>query len=416
MFDSDLWNEIFKTISMRRRQSLMTAFGVFWGILMLTLLLGAGRGLDNGIVTKVKTLPPNELFIKPQETSLPYMGFGRDRMWLLNSQDEELIRNRYGSSLTSFNAINYSGYQNVVMGEQTFQCQVTGVGPQFDIVQPQRVTAGRFINDIDMREHRKVCVLGENVADMLFANHQEAIGKIIEVNGMSLTVVGVTHCTNRQVYVGIDLPESVLLPLPTQQAIYGRGDEIDYCTVVMDDSFPLDQHKDQIVAIIKQNHSIHPDDQLAVTATMMTEFTTKYNNLITGTHILIWIVGLGTLIAGLIGIANIMLVSVRERTQEIGIRRAIGARPGDIITQIILDSLVLTSAAGLAGLCSAVWILHIAGNMLPQGDDAVFAQLSIPFRMAVVAMVILIAGGLLAGLIPALRALSVKPIDALREE
>ena len=173
---------------------------------------------------------------------------------------------------------------------------------------------------------------------------------------------------------------------------------------------------EQIIALIKENHAIHPDDELAISFPTMSEEALMYNNLVTGSDILIWIVGLGTLMAGLIGITNIMLVTVRERTQEIGIRRAIGAKPIDIIKDIMLESLVLTFSAGLAGLCVAAWILHAVDSMLPQGDDMLFQNLTIPFWTAIGSLFILVAGGLQAGWIPTRRALAIKPIDALREE
>jgi putative ABC transport system permease protein len=316
----------------------------------------------------------------------------------------------------SFSSICFAGYQNVAQGELTYQYQVNGVLPGFVNELPQRLTAGRFINDIDMREKRKVCVIGDHVADVFFGGHEEALGRSVEVNGMSLTVVGVTHCTNSQVNIGIDLSESVLMPLPIQQVAYGRGDEIDLCSVIMDETIPLDKERERVLAVVKENHSIHPDDQLAMTVTTVSEQTKMFENLFTGSHILIWIVGLGTLIAGLIGISNIMLVTVRERTQEIGIRRAIGAKPRDIITEVMLQSLLLTLSAGLAGLCAAVWLLHFVGNMLPQGDDAVIARPIVPFWTAIAALFIIVAGGLLAGGMPARRALAIKPIDALSEE
>ncbi len=398
------------------RRRLMTAFGVFWGILLLTLLVGTGTGLDNGIAGKVKSLSPNEAFIHVQETSIPYRGFGRGRKWLLNSHDEELIRGRFGQMVKAYSPVNYAGYQNVVRDDQSHPFLVSGVDPQFVSLIPQRVTTGRFINDIDMLEHRKVCVIGEHVAEVLFNSPEEAIGSNISVNGMALTVVGVTHCTNRHILIGIDLSESVLMPLPTEQTAYGRGDEIDFCSVTMDDAFPMEQQKGQIVALIKENHFIHPDDELAITAPTVGEESVMYNNAITGVNILIWIVGLGTLMAGLIGITNIMLVSVRERTREIGIRRAVGATPRHIIKGIMLESLVLTLGAGLLGLCVGVWLLHGVDNMLPQGDDTVISRLHMPFWKAIISLLILVAGGLLAGWIPARRAIAIKPIEALREE
>ena len=396
------------------RRRLMTDFGVFWGILLLTLLVGTGTGLDNGIVSKVKNLSPNELFLRPQETSMPYRGFGRGRKWLLNSHDKELIRGRFGQMVKAYSPVNYAGYQNVVINDQSHPFLVSGVDPQFVSLIPQRVTTGRFIND--MLEHRKVCVIGEHVAEVLFNSPEEAIGSNISVNGMALTVVGVTHCTNRHILIGIDLSESVLMPLPTEQTAYGRGDEIDFCSVTMDDAFPMEQQKGQIVALIKENHVIHPDDELAIMSPTVGEESVMYNNAITGVNILIWIVGLGTLMAGLIGITNIMLVSVRERTREIGIRRAVGATPRHIIKEIMLESLVLTLGAGLLGLCVGVWLLHGVDNMLPQGDDTVISRLHMPFWKAIISLLILVAGGLLAGWIPARRAIAIKPIEALREE
>lgn len=416
MFDTDLLKEIMQTISMRRRQSLMTAFGVFWGIFMLTMLLGGGMGFDNGIASKVNDLPPNEIMIFTKETSLPYKGFGRDRKWKLNSRDEELIRNHYGQWVLSYSAVAFEGYQNVVRGDQSYQYYVTGVDPQFVNLIPQRITAGRFVNDIDMHEHRKVCVIGERVADLLFSSHKEAIGSTIEVNGMLLTVVGVTHCTNRHMDIGIDLSENILLPLPTEQAAYGRGDDIDMCSVIMDDAFSVDEKRGLIEDIVKKNHYIHPDDQLAMMTLTMQGETRMFRNLLVGSNILIWIVGLGTLIAGLIGITNIMLVSVRERTQEIGIRRSIGAKPHIIFKQIMLESLFLTLSSGLLGLCVAAWLLHFLGAMIPKGDEVIIARPSVPFWTAIAALLILVAGGLVAGWMPARRALAIKPIEALKEE
>jgi len=405
-----------QTIKVRRGQRLMTAFGVFWGIVILILLIGSGMGLDNGIIDKVKTIPPNEMWIWPTKTSMAYKGFGRDRKWLLNARDESLIRERFGKHVISFSAVNFAGYQNVVQGEQTYQYQVTGVLPEFVNELPQRLTAGRFINDIDMREKRKVCVIGDHVADVLFGGHEEALGQMLKVNGMPVTVVGVTHCTNHQVRIGIDLSESVLMPLPTQQAAYGRGDEIDLCSVIMDETIPLDKEKERVLSIVKENHAIHPDDHLAMTVTVVSDQAKMFENLFIGSRILVWIVGIGTLIAGLIGISNIMLVTVRERTQEIGIRRAIGAKPIDVFKGIMQETLMLTLSAGLAGLCTAVWLLNALAGLLPQGDDAVFARPTIPFWTAIGALFILVAGGLLAGWIPAQRAVAIKPIDALREE
>ena len=206
------------------------------------------------------------------------------------------------------------------------------------------------------------------------------------------------------------------MPLPTQQAAYGRGDDIDLCSVIMDETVPLASEKERVLAVVKENHAIHPDDHLSMTVTVVSDQLKMFDNLFIGSRILIWIVGLGTLIAGLIGISNIMLVTVRERTQEIGILRAIGAKPFDIFKGIMQETLVLTLSAGLAGLCTAVWLLNVLAGLLPQGDDAVFTRPVISFWTAIGALFILVVGGLMAGWIPAQRAVAIKPIDALREE
>ena len=416
MIDTNLWNEVWTTINKRRRQSLMTAFGVFWGILMLTMLLSTGKGMERGIMGRLNKLASNVLWIIPQETSMSYRGFGRDRKWLLNWRDEELIRQHFGTKLVSYSAVGFAGYQNVSYGEQAYQYQLTGVAPQFVSLLPQRMIAGRFINDIDVEEHRKVCVIGEGVAATLFGSNQKSLGQTIQANGTALTVIGVTHSTNRNVYIGIELSESILMPLTTEQVAYGKGQDIDMCTIELDESLPMDLYKDEIVDIVKANHSIHPDDPVAMMTLISADQLNIYKNLFDGTKILIWIIGLGTLIAGLIGITNIMLVTVKERTQEIGIRRAIGAKPRDIMMQIVLESLLLTLSAGFMGLTTAVWLMYLIANQLPQDDDAFIANPFIPFWTAIIALLILVAGGMLAGLMPARRALAVKPIDALRED
>ena len=296
-------------------------------------------------------------------------------------------------------------------GGETAYTRVDGYAPGYAVAPNIRIAEGRDINDLDVRYRRKVCVIGERVADAFFASRDEAVGGTLDVNGLPLTVVGVTHCTNRNVNIGIDLSESVLMPLPSMQAAYGRGDEIDMCSVIMDDAFPMERLKDRIVALVRENHSIHPDDEPAMTAATVTEIAETYYNLFTGTHLLIWIVGLGTLLSGVVGVSNIMLVTVRERTREIGVRRAIGAKPRHILRDIMQECLVLTLGAGLAGLCTAVWMLHVLEKLLPQGDDAVFTHPSLPFWTAVAMLLILVAGW-----IPARRALAVKPVEALREE
>ena len=416
MFDSDLWNEILQSIMRQRWRSLMTAFGVFWGILMLTVLIGTGMGLNNGIAGRVKSLPSNCLFLIPQETSMAYAGLGRDRTWYMDNRDVDELTSALAQRLEYITSVNFADYQNVTRGRQTFQYKVAGVTPQFYGSLPQKLLSGRFINDVDMREHRKVCIIGKHVAEELFGD-DDPIGATIDVNGVILTVVGTIKNTNRQIDIGLDVTESILLPLTTEQVTYGQDNRIDICMVILKDSSPVNEFESEITGLVKKNHQIHPDDPTALMTVNLGEQIAMFVNLFTGLNILIWIVGLGTLLAGLIGISNIMLVTVKERTQEIGVRRALGALPGVIIRQIMMESLVLTAAAGFAGLCLGIWLLDMLRGMMAEGgDNMTFTNPYVPFWTAIASLTILVLGGLLAGWMPARRALQIKAIDALREE
>ena len=416
LLDIDFWTEVLLTIKRMRGRSLLTAFGVFWGIFMLTLLIGAGMGLDNGVAGQVKDLDANLLWLFPAETSMPHKGFSRDRQWKMDSSDERVIRQELGGAVENITAITFADYQNVTYGYQTYQYQVLGVTPQFYGSIPQRVLEGRFINDIDLWEHRKVCVIGIHIAEALFDNAASALGKMIDVNGSMLTVVGVSKSTNDQIRIGADLSESVFMPLPTAQIAYGRGGEVDALVVILKKEIPMEQYRTKLEALVKENNGVHPDDATALRSVSLSDQTSMFLNIIASINLLIWIVGIGTFLAGLIGISNIMLITVRERTQEIGVRRAIGAQSGNIVGQLLMESLVLTFFAGLAGLSLAVWLLVAVGRMLPQDDGAAFTHPYVPFWTAIISLLLLMAGGLLAGWLPARRALDIKPIEALREE
>ena len=416
IFDIEFWTEVFLTIKSMRTRSLMTAFGVFWGIFMLTLLIGAGMGLDNGVAGQVRDLDANLLWVFPGETSMPYKGLGRDRKWKMDSSDEALLRRELGSTVKTISAIIFADFQNVTYGLQTYQYQVLGITPQFYGAIPQRVVEGRFINDIDLWEHRKVCVIGVHIAEALFDDPVKALGKLIDVNGSILKVVGVSRSTNDQIRIGADLSECVLMPLPTAQVAYGRGSDVDAMTIILKDDAPMEQYRSKIEALIKESNGVHPDDVLALRSVSLSDQTNMYLNVIAGINLLIWIVGIGTFMAGLIGISNIMLITVKERTQEIGVRRAIGAQPSNIVTQLLMESFTLTFFAGLAGLSLAIWLLIAVNQILPQGEDMAFSHPYVPFWTAIISLLLLLAGGLMAGWLPAKRALAIKPIDALREE
>ena len=414
--DIDFWKEVLLTIKEMRGRSLMTAFGVFWGIFLLTLLVGAGVGLDNGVGGQIKDLKTNTLWLYPEETTMPYKGLGSGRQWKMNSTDEDVIRAHFGNAVENVSAMVLADYQNVSDGRQTYQYQVLGVTPQFIKAIPQRVLEGRFINDIDLWEHHKVCVIGIHIAETMFDEASEALGKMIDVNGSILQVVGVSKSINDQIRIGADLSESEFMPLPTLQTAYGLGGEVDAMMITLDDAYPMERYRSELEALIKENNGVHPDDVDALQSVSFTEQTSMFLNVISAINLLIWIVGVGTFLAGLIGISNIMLITVKERTQEIGIRRAIGAQPGMIASQILMESLVLTFLAGLTGLSLAVWVLNMVEHMLRLEANTTFTNPFVPFWTAILSLLLLVAGGILAGWLPAKRALDIQPIDALREE
>ena len=416
----ELWKEIWQTISRNKWRSLMTAFGVFWGLLMLILLVGFGEGIFTGITNSIKSLPTNSLFFGGGRTSISYRGFGRDRGININDEDLRLLEAQLGQRMRYLTPINFAGTKNTNVDEYSFDCSVVGTMPCYYHVVPTQMIYGRYLNDIDIHERRKVCVIGLQAYEALFPQGGDPCGTNVQVGGIIYTIVGVVKKLSDIIQIGHDLDKSLLLPLSTEQLAYKQGNSVHICIVTLHDQYPIGQWKERVLAIPKEHHFVHPDDKNAFWSLDLAELVRNFGYLFSGITILLWIVGCGSLLAGLIGISNIMLVTVKERTQEIGIRRALGARPSTIVLQILAESLVLTSMAGLAGLLSGVWILRlvdIVTSAMPKTDAGFSIQHpQIDFSVAIAATLVIIAGGLLAGWLPARRALHIKAIEALREE
>ena len=277
---------------------------------------------------------------------------------------------------------------------------------------------GRYINDTDIAANRKVCLLGKKVYETMFEKGEDPLGKMVKVNGIYFQVVGVIRSYTENVNINGTIDESVILPFTTMQQVYALGDKIYFFAMVADDDIPISDIEEDIKQFIKQRHDIAPTDNDAFNSFNLSEIFKAFKGLFFGIHILIWIVGLGTLMSGIIGVSNIMLVTVKERTREIGVRRALGAKPKNIISQVLSESLLLTTLAGLVGLCIGVGIMAIVAMITSNmpSDDAMFQDPNIGFGAAVAATVIVIISGLLAGVLPAWRAIQIKAIDAIREE
>lgn len=420
MFDFDGIHEIWQTIARNKTRSLLTAFGVFWGIFLLVVLSSTGNGFENGMMKQVEGVTPNTGFFFTSTTSEPYKGYQKGRSWSMQMADIEAVREAFPcvKAISPEASVWSSEDKNVVYGSRSGSFTVKGVMPEYNEIEKSKIMKGRFINETDIAANRKVCLLGKKVYTTMFERGENPIGKMVKVNGIYFQVVGVARSYTDNVNINGSVDESVILPFTTMQQVFALGDKINFFALVADDDTPLPEIEEDIMQLIKQRHDIAPTDKDAIRSFNLTEIFKAFKGLFFGIHILIWIVGLGTLMSGIIGVSNIMLVTVKERTREIGVRRAIGAKPKNIITQVLSESLLLTTLAGLVGLCIGVGIMAIVGMITSNmpSDNMMFQDPYMSFKAAVLATIIVILSGLLAGVLPALRAIQIKAIDAIREE
>ncbi len=418
IFDSDLWHEVIITVSQQKMRSVMTMFGVFWGIFMLILLVGCGVGFGHGIIGQLTSLESNTFFLFPDKTTVPFHGYDRDRTWHFTDADIRLLENKLAGRADHIITVNADDNVNTNHDATSTTLPLMGITPEYISVVPQRLVEGRYINQIDMEQHRKVCLLGTNAASMLFGD-SSPLGNFVSVAGVPHKVVGVIKRTNDNIQLGGNPSEAVILPLTTEQDVMNRHNEYDNMAIINLPQYPVENDRERILSTVQQNHDIAPADKSAIYVFSLKSALAGFLGIQLGINILIWIIGIGTLAAGLIGIANIMIVTIKERTQEIGIRRALGAQPSTIIRQIMMESLTLTLTAGIAGIVAGVWCLY-GLDMMMAGDDGSSMTLIRHPMIGVIptlaALAILVIGGLLAGYYPTKRALKVKAIEALAEE
>ena len=418
MFDRDKWQEVFHVLEKNKLRTLLTAFGVFWGIFMLIVLLGSGNGLRNGVVGDFGGHATNSMFLWTQNTSMPYAGFQRGRSFNFHNEDVEYIRNNVPEvSILSPRCQmgGHNGSNNVVRGLKTAAFNVYGDYPQYNLIEPVTIVKGRFLNEMDMDEKRKVCVIGMEVQNSLFLPGEEPIGDYIKINGVAFKVVGL-YKTKQSGDRAEESEKSVFIPLTTFQRAFNWGDILGWFSITSVDNVPVSLVEDKVIALLKKKYKIHPDDPRAFGHFNLEKEYIKMNGLFTGISGLSWFVGVLTLLAGVIGVSNIMLIIVKERTQEIGVRRALGATPWNIKTQIIIESVFLTSLAGIVGVLAGTWMLVLVDTLLGDADTGSFKHPEINLYTILIALSVLIISGALAGLIPAQRAVKIRPIEALRDE
>ena len=402
-----------ETLTRNKPRSLLTGFGVFWGVFMLVVLLGGGQGLKELLSNNFQGFATNSALVFAQPTTKPYDGFRKGRQWNMVYQDVERLR----AQVPELDVVTpmVSQWQRIVTaGDKKTTAGVKGLQPAYAKVEEPQIRYGRYINDMDMAQRRKVCVLGKKVYKTLFPGGGDPCGQLVRVDSVYYRVVGVDYAAG-EIKVNGGAEESVIVPITLMQETYGLGDAVHLISVtgkpgvVMSDVAPV------MRAVIGRAHRVDPTDEKAITVFNTEVMFGMVDSLFTGVNFLIWLVGIGTLLAGAIGVSNIMMVTVRERTTEIGIRRAIGATPRTILGQIVAESILLTAVAGMSGILFAVAILQLL-EMANTTDGIVAAHFQVGFWTAVGAVVLLALLGVLAGLAPAVRAMAIKPVDAMRDE
>jgi putative ABC transport system permease protein len=420
MIDRDKWQEIFHTLRQNKLRTFLTAFGVLWGIFMLMIMLGAGTGLQNAVYSGMGDFATNSMFVWSQATTIPYKGFPRGRWYRFELDDKQAIQDAIPGIDIITPTVHGGGWRqtsNVMYGLQKGAFRVEGVMPDENKVDPVDMYMGRYLNEFDEMNTRKVALLGYRVYEELFENNEDAVNKYIKVNGMYFQVIGVYKSKHTGGW-GEQQNSIIFIPFSTTEQIYNYPYIVDHFSIVGKPTADINAIEHEVKAILAKRHDIHPDDKGAFGCNNVGEEFKKIRGLFLGIKGLIWFVGIFTLLAGVIGISNIMLIIIKERTQEFGIKRAMGATPMKIISTVISESVFLTLLAGLTGMVIGIYIVEIVNKAIgnPDSNDVMFLNPEIDFRIAIAALIILILFGVLAGVIPAKRAVSIKPIEAIRQE
>lgn len=410
--DLDTWEEILITITRNKTRSILTAFGVFWGIFMLIALMGGAQGMKDLISRQFEGFATNSGFMAAMKTGKAYKGFQQGRVWEMTNQDVTNIRQRVPGIDVVTPTLDHWGV-NIIYNGNKISGSLKGHYPAYDRIEEPRITMGRSLNDMDIKGCRKVCVIGKQVYETLFPDKSNPCGKYVLVDGNYYQIIGVNEASGN-ISINGDTETSIILPFTTVQRNYNHGDKINMLCYTARRGYAVSEVEKLVQQVIRQAHFIHPQDEQAVMSLNAEAMFGMMENLFSGIRILSWLVGLGTLLAGAIGVSNIMMVTVKERTTEIGIRRAIGARPSDILQQVLSESMILTLVAGMAGISFAVFLLNGIEQITSAQGTAAHFQIS--FAGALGACILVMLLGLLAGLAPAYRAMAIKPIEAIRDE
>jgi putative ABC transport system permease protein len=410
LFDRDTWQEVYDSMSKNKLRTVITMVGVWWGILLLIALLGAARGMENSFNRLFGDFATNSVFVWGQATSKPFKGFQEGKQVQLKlSHVQKINENVEGIEFIVPRNINQSlVVRNFLSGTYS----INGDYPLLDKVQKKKLLKGRFINQNDIDDKKKVAVISEDIYKQLFEKDDEPIGKYVQINNINFTIIGVSQNENANMGPSTD----IIIPFSTFQQIYNQGDNVGWIIITGKPECNIKQIEEDAKMLLRNLNKIHPQDQRAFGSFNLGKEFAKITGFLKGMQFLTWFVGIATLIAGVFAIGNILLITVKERTKEIGVRRALGATPFEIKRQIVVEAVFLTLIAGLFGIISGGWILIIIDKVWGQGDEATLVNASVEIAVVFIALLILVILGTLIGLIPAYKATSVKPIQALREE
>ncbi|WP_372744609.1 ABC transporter permease [Lutibacter sp.] len=411
LFDTDTWQEIYSSIRKNKMRTGITIIGVMWGIFLLVVLLGAAKGVENNFNRLFGDFATNSVFVWAQETSKPFKGFQEGKGLTLKMSDLESIKGEIKG--LEFVVPRHQTQALAVNKFKTGNFGVFGDYPEFDKVQKRNMVYGRFINNNDIKEKKKVCVIEEEIYKQLFDKDEFPIGQYIKINDINYNVVGMY----KESQIGSGGPQgNIHIPFTTFQQVYNRGDSVGWMMITGQPGFDITQIEADVKLLLRNLHKVHPEDNRAFGSFNLGKEIKKVTGFLTGMQFLTWFVGIATLIAGVFAIGNILLITVKERTKEIGIRRALGAKPWEIKRQIIMESVFLTSVAGALGIIFGGLVLMIIDATLGKGEEPALTNPTVDIPVILIAAATLVILGTLIGLIPAQTAVSIRPIEALREE
>lgn len=410
LFERDTWQEVYDSMSKNKLRTGITMVGVWWGILLLIALLGAAKGMENSFNRIFGDFATNSVFVWGQSTSMPFKGFQEGKRVRLKLSHVDKIKDNIVG--IEFVVPRNRNQALVVRNFLSGNFSVNGDYPLLDQIQKKKMIEGRFINQNDINLNKKVAVISEDIYKQLFEKDENPIGAYVQMNSINFTIIGVFQNGN----VNMGPSSDVHIPFTTFQQIYNQGDNIGWMVITGKPEYNIKQIEADTKLLLRNLNKIHPRDKRAFGSFNLGKEFAKVTGFLTGMQFLTWFVGIATLIAGVFAIGNILLITVKERTKEIGVRRALGATPFEIKRQIVVEAVFLTIMSGLLGIISGGWILIFIDRAWGQGDDATLVNASVSISVVFIALIILVILGTLIGLIPAFKATSVKPIEALREE